>query len=165
MDHEATQDRKQRLKLKFPSAVLSCRYSSPFESHYHYLHDNEKSPAPDFLRDKLRHWLPNRLSYSSTERTRRPLEFKQGKPPADISPLVDNLVRLFVSLMAVLALVAPMCIMAVRPSPAKSLITASIFMVVFACSLSFAMKTTNVETLVATATYSAVLVVFVGTNS
>jgi hypothetical protein len=31
--------------------------------------------------------------------------------------------------------------------------------------LSFGVKTTNVETLVATATYSAVLVVFVGTNS
>jgi hypothetical protein len=38
-------------------------------------------------------------------------------------------------------------------------------MVIFVSVLLFAAKTSNVETLVAAATYSAVLVVFVGTNS
>lgn len=93
------------------------------------------------------------------------MEYEQGKPPIEISPFVDNAVRLFLASVAVLVLVAPMCIMSVQPSLTKNLITASVFMVLFACGMSFGVKGTNVETLVATATYSAVLVVFVGTNS
>lgn len=120
---------------------------------------------PDFLRDKLRQWLPSRFSYSAQERLFRSQEFEDGKPPAEISPLVDNTVRLLVALMAVLVLVIPMHIMSVKPSPTKSLVTSSAFMVLFAAVLSFAVKTSNVETLVATSTYSAVLVVFVGTSS
>lgn len=157
-------ERKQRLKLKFPSMTTANRSSRPFESHYHYLHGTVKNPGPDVLRNKLRLWLPSRLSYSAQERLYRAKEFEDGKPPLEVSPFVDNAVRLIIALLAVLALVVPMWVMTVRPSAAKSLITASIFMVVFACTLSFAVKSTNVETLVATATYSAVLVVFVGTN-
>lgn len=144
---------------------MTYHHSRPFESHYYYLHDNTKHAVPDFLRDKLRLWLPLRFSYSAQERLFRSQEFEEGKPPAEISPLVDSLVRLLIALMAVLVLVAPMHIMSVQPSETKSLVTSSAFMVLFACVLSFAVKTTNVETLVATATYSAVLVVFVGTSS
>jgi len=43
--------------------------------------------------------------------------------------MVDNLVRLLIALMAVLVLVAPMGIMSVHPSPAKSLIISSVFYV------------------------------------
>ncbi len=144
---------------------MNYRHTRPFESHYYFLHDNSTHPASDMLRDKLRHWPPPHLSYSAQERLHRCKEFEEGKPPAEISPSVDNLVRLFVAFIAVCVLVAPMCIMSVYPSPTKSLITSSVFMVVFACALSFAAKTSNIETLVATATYSAVLVVFVGANS
>ncbi|KAL6401827.1 hypothetical protein AUP68_14283 [Ilyonectria robusta] len=162
---ETTERRKQRLKLKFPSMTTTYQHTRPFESHYYYLHDNAKNPAPDVLRDKLRHWLPPQLSYSAQERLYRSKEFDEGKPPAEISPFVDNLVRLSVALVAVVVLVAPMCILSVHPSPTKSLITSSVFMIIFACALSFGVKSSNIETLVATATYSAVLVVFVGTNS
>jgi len=165
IDPETTEQRKQRLKLGFPTVTTAYHHTRPFESHYYYLHDNAKHPVPDILRNKLRHWLPPRLSYSAQERLYRGKEFEDGKPPAEISPLVDNLVRLFVALVAVLVLVVPMYIMSVNPSPQKGLITSSVFMFMFACVLSFAVKTSNIETLVATATYSAVLVVFVGTNS
>lgn len=145
--------------------TTSYRHSLSFESHYYYLHDNAKHPEPDFLRDKLRHWLPSRLSYSKQERQHRRQEFEDGKPPAEVSPLVDNLVRLMVAQAAVVVLVAPVCIKVLNPSPVKSLITSAVSMVIFACALSFAIKTSNTEILFATATYSAVLVVFVGTSS
>lgn len=165
LDPETTAVRKQRLKRHFRSITTSYRHTLPFESHYYYLHDNAKHPESDFLRDKLRHWLPPRLSYSTQERHHRRQEFEDGKPPAEVSPLVDNIVRLAVALVSVVVLVAPMCIMVLNPSPVKSLITSAVSMVIFACALSFAIKTSNINVLVATATYSAVLVVFVGTSS
>lgn len=82
-----------------------------------------------------------------------------------ISTLVDDLVRLLIALVAVLVLVIPMFIMLVHLSPKKSLVPSSVFMVMFACVLSFAVKTSNVETPVTAATYLAVLVVFVRANS
>lgn len=158
LDSDTTDQRKLRLKRRFRSITLSYRHTLPFESHYYYLHDNAKHPESDFLRDKLRHWLPPRLSYSAQERQHRRQEFEDGKPPAEISPLVDNIVRLAVALVSVVVLVAPMCIMVLNPSPVKSLITSAVSMVIFACALSFAIKTSNINVLVATATYSAVLV-------
>lgn len=165
LDPETTAVRKQRLKRHFRSITTSYRHTLPFESHYYYLHDNTKHPESDFLRDKMRHWLPPRLSYSAQERQHRKQEFEDGKPPAEVSPLVDNIVRLAIALVSVVVLVAPMCIMVLNPSPVKSLITSAVSMVIFACALSFAIKTSNINVLVATATYSAVLVVFVGTSS
>lgn len=165
IDPSMTEVRKQRLKSCFKSITTSYLHTRPFESHYYYLHDNTRQPSTDALRDILKRWLPPYLSYSSHERQFRSREFEDGKPPAEVSPLVDNVVRLIVAMVAVGALVAPMCIMTLNPSSVKSLITSSVFMILFACALSFGVKTTNVETLVATATYSAVLVVFVGTNS
>ena len=77
---------------------------------------------------------------------------------------MDNVVRLCVALVAGVFLIGPMCVMSVHLSSTKSLVTASVCTVLFACGLSFGIKSSNVETLVATATYSAVLVVFVGSN-
>lgn len=58
-----------------------------------------------------------------------------------------------------------MVIMILNPSETKSVVTVSMAVVIFALVLSFGIKVSNVETLVSTATYAAVLVVFVGTSS
>ncbi|KAM0476079.1 hypothetical protein ACHAPX_006496 [Trichoderma viride] len=160
-----TETRKMRLKSKFPSMVLRHRKTRPFESHYYYLQDGNSDSKVEFFRDFLRRHLPRRWTYNKEERQHRLQEYQQGKLPLQISKTVDKTVRLGVSLLAVASLVAPMCIMILNPSMTKSLITSSLFMVAFAVGISFGMKTSNSETLVATATYSAVLVVFVGTNS
>ena len=47
----------------------------------------------------------------------------------------------------------------------KSLITVSLAVTLFAAMMSIAMRASNTETLVATATYAAVLIVFVGTSN
>lgn len=57
----------------------------------------------------------------------------------------------------------PVAIMALQPSVEKSLITVGVSVAVFALFLSLVIRVSNGETLVATATYAAVMVVFVGT--
>jgi hypothetical protein len=54
--------------------------------------------------------------------------------------------------------------MALRPSVEKSLITVGVSVAVFALFLSLVIRVSNGETLVATATYAAVMAVFVGTR-
>ena len=57
-----------------------------------------------------------------------------------------------------------MVIMSLSPSLTKSLVTVSIAVVLFALLLSLVFETNNKDTLTATATYAAVLVVFVGSS-
>lgn len=82
-----------------------------------------------------------------------------------ISQFVDRLVRFAVAITGGTFLVVPMLIMAISPSQVKSLATVSVSVIVFSLILSFVIRLTNVETLVSTATYAAVLVVFVGTSA
>ena len=58
-----------------------------------------------------------------------------------------------------------MLIMVFAPSTVKSVSTVSAAVLLFASVMAFGVRAGNVETLVATATYAAVLVVFVGTSS
>jgi hypothetical protein len=58
-----------------------------------------------------------------------------------------------------------MLVMALGPSTEKSLVTVSAAVVLFAGVLTFGVRVTNVEALVSTATYAAVLVVFVGSSA
>lgn len=58
----------------------------------------------------------------------------------------------------------PVVVMSLDKSVSKSLITTSMAVMVFAVSLAFGVKAGSTETLATTATYTAVLVVFVGTS-
>jgi len=92
-------------------------------------------------------------------------EFIDNKTPEDVSPIVDRIARLIISVTAGAALVIPVVIMEVGTrSVTKSLITMSVAIVLFAIALAFGVRASNPETLVSTATYAAVLVVFVGTS-
>jgi len=62
------------------------------------------------------------------------------------------------------ALLVPMIIMVFEASLSKSLITTSVSVLFFAGFLSFGISASNQDILAATATYAAVLVVFVGTS-
>ena len=62
------------------------------------------------------------------------------------------------------ALLVPMIIMVFNSSLAKSLIVTSVAVFLFAVFLALGIYSSNMDTLVATATYAAVLVVFVGTS-
>ncbi|WAO89976.1 Hypothetical protein NCS54_00738000 [Fusarium falciforme] len=153
-------DRKLLLKRFFQSVK---DVNDPFSSHYAFFQDAETKIDP--MRDALMRHLPSRLTFSKEERRQRSKEYHDGKLPKEVSQLVDRSVRFAVAVTGGLFLVIPMIIMTLRPSDVKSLITVSAFVLLFALCLSFVVKVSNIETLVSTATYAAVLVVFVGTST
>lgn len=110
--------------------------------------------------------LPGRLAFSAEERTQRVREYREGKLPMQASKFVDRLARFLVAVAGGAFLIVPMLIMTLGgPSLNTSLITVSVAVLVFALVIAFAVRASNAETMVATATYAAVLVVFVGTSS
>jgi hypothetical protein len=91
-------------------------------------------------------------------------DFIDRKPPQNASRFVDSIARLILAFAAGASLVVPVVIMSLNKSVPKSLITTSVAVLIFAVALAFGVKASNTETLAATATYAAVLVVFVGTS-
>ena len=87
------------------------------------------------------------------------------KKPEEINPFVDTLARFIVAITGGLSLVVPMLVMRLGESLPKSLTTVSVAVLLFSTLTALMFKATNVEILAATATYAAVLVVFVGTSS
>lgn len=159
-----TEDKDKRRVLL--QAWFQHRFGSGdvFWSHYAYF--DEGSPRIDPFRSFLMRRLPVYITYSEEERTARRMEYEGGKePPKDVSPFVDHLARFVIAITGGLFLIVPMLVMAIDTSQKKSLVTVSVSVLLFALALSFGVRTSNVEALVSTATYAAVLVVFVGTNS
>jgi hypothetical protein len=135
----------------------------PFWSHYSYFKESDSKIDP--VRAFLMRRLPVWLTYSKNERSDRQKEYNEGSEPKDVSLLVDRLARFLITITSGLFLIVPMLIMAIHASEKKSLITVSASVFLFVLVLSFGVQVTNVEALVSTATYAAVLVVFVGTSS
>ncbi|KAF6827311.1 hypothetical protein CMUS01_09054 [Colletotrichum musicola] len=73
--------------------------------------------------------------------------------------------RLVAALVGGLSLITPMLIMSLDPSLKKSLITTSVFILVFGFVLAWRTSMQAGEVLTATATYAAVLVVFTGVSN
>lgn len=83
-----------------------------------------------------------------------------------MSGFVDKLARFIVAFIGGAALVVPMLIMRLpEVTLTKSLVTVSVAVLLFAVVLSLVLRASNTDTMVSTATYAAVLVVFVGTTS
>ena len=124
------------------------------------------SGSIDPLRSLLKRVLPVRVTWTNDERKRREqMEYWLGKTPEEISPLVDTLARFIVAITGGLSLVVPMLVMRLGETLPKSLTTVSVAVILFSTLTALMFKASNVETLAATATYAAVLVVFVGTSS
>jgi hypothetical protein len=118
----------------------------------------------DSVREYLRKSLPNRLSWTDSERRARRADYAAGKAPEVYSPFLDSLARFIIGMLGGCALIVPMLLMMLNPSLNKSLIVVSLALVLFALAMSLVFQTDNKDTITATATYAAVLVVFVGTS-
>ena len=105
------------------------------------------------------------MTFSQEEKTYRAKEYSSGQAPESISPFVDRLTRFLIAFIGGAFLLVPMLIMAIHPSKTKSLITTCVAVLLFAALVAFWVKGGNVETMASTATYAAVLVVFIGTSS
>jgi hypothetical protein len=133
--------------------------------HFREIRTESRTAALDPIRDLLRRKLPHFLTYSEAEKKRRQDEYIAREPPEGVSPLVDRIARFVVAIGGGAALVVPMVIMSLQPSQTKSIVTVSVAVLLFSVCISLVMRANNTETLVATATYAAVLVVFVGASS
>ena len=176
MSATAVQDRAIWSKLptheSYARVMLPRLLEQHFPSIYHRL-DTYRVAMPDSasglidpLRSFLKRVLPNCLTWTYEELSRRSQEeFFAGLAPEEISPFVDTLARFIVAITGGLSLVVPMLVMRLDEHLKKSLITVSVAVLLFSTLTALMFKASNVETLAATATYAAVLVVFVGTST
>ena len=156
--------RRRDLSQAFPE-IAELR-GDPFNSRYCTLSSEPPGILSDPLRNYLKGVLPRRLTYTKAEMDSRTMGYLHGLPPQTVSPFVDKLARFIIAFAGGAALVTPMLIMKLpHTHQTKSLITVSVAVMLFASLMSMGIRANNAETLLATATYSAVLVVFVGTSS
>jgi hypothetical protein len=160
-DPATSLDNRILLENAFPT--IAQRKGAPYDTNYLTLH-HDVTRSTDAVREFLRKCLFRRLSWSAAERRANPTGYNRRKPPQIYSNFVDELARFIVAIGGGCSLIVPMLVMSFNASRNKSLITVSVAVVFFAMSMSLAFHTDNKDTLTATATYAAVLVVFVGTS-
>lgn len=161
LSDSARGDNRIFLQVAFP--YPGNRPSFPFNTTYRTV-SRDVILRKDVVREILRKHLFRRLSWSRSERKANKVGYNKGNPPETYSPFVDGLARFIIAIGGGASLIVPMLIMSFDASRTKSLTTVSIAVVLFALSLNLGFKTDNKDTLTATATYAAVLVVFVGTS-
>jgi hypothetical protein len=116
------------------------------------------------LRDMLRR-LPKQLSYSKREKVRFSSAYVWGEPPREDSTAVHLFAGGIIAFSSTIVLITPIVIMTFTPSTANSLVTLSTAVLLFGFFMAVVIRAKSTEIFVATATYAAVLVVFVGTSS
>jgi hypothetical protein len=157
--------RRRKLLLQRYFQTPGHDFGDPFSSHYSYF-----EPASSRV-DPLRHFfmrhLPSSLTFSPEGKEERAKEYQDGELPKEISVFVDRLARVLIALTGGAFLIVPMVIMVLNQghNQVQNLVTASTAVVLFALAMAFGVRVSNAETLIATATYAAVLVVFVCTST
>jgi hypothetical protein len=109
--------------------------------------------------------LPVWITYTHEEKRARKLRYNFKEPPKNLSNAGEIIARFIVASIGALFILVPMYIMALDTSRNKNLITTTIAVVLFAIVCSIMFRTSNDQTLSATAGYAAVLFVFVGLTS
>ena len=118
----------------------------------------------DPLRSFLMTKLPRRLTYSRTEMLNRIEQYLDDQPPQDISPLVDKTARFIIAFVGGAALLVPVLIMSFNTTLGSKLATLSVAVLLFSLASAVGFQASNSEVMISTATYAAVLVVFVGSS-
>lgn len=122
-------------------------------------------PFSDEVREFFRTFLPSKVTWTKAEIDAKPDWFKHPYKPKTLSPTVDRLARFTIAMAGALFILVPMYVMAIGRSRNKNLITTTVAVVLFALLCSVTLRTSNDQTLAATAGYAAVLMVFVGLAS
>lgn len=136
----------------------------PLDTNYRCL-NRPASPPEDPLRAFLKKVLPRGMTYTNEEAYQRGNAYHMDLAPISISPIVDGLARFLVALVGGIALIAPMLVMLLPGvDRTRSIITTGVAVFLFALGVSVVVRAGNTEALIATTTYAAVLVVFVGLN-
>ena len=118
----------------------------------------------DPLRSTLYQWLRAFNFYRSYGQSDTERQMNRRKTDLNTTLLADIAARFLVALLAGIFLVIPLVILSFQSDPKAHLLTVSICIVVFSFLLSLGTKASNQETMVASAGYAAVLVVFVASS-
>ncbi|KAK3349040.1 hypothetical protein B0T25DRAFT_547046 [Lasiosphaeria hispida] len=172
----STMDRPPHLEQNLAAQVLSDKlnelsYASAGELGMVDLTPATLGASSDPVRVLLQRYIEQGSSGSAGHSRQQPtpeqfsnLKLPPGKPNPSgerVTPLVDKFARLFISLIGGAFLLAPMYALTFIRAQKDQLITVGVFVVFFAVIMAAATKSTNQELLTATATYAAVLVVFI----
>ncbi|CAO2654505.1 Nn.00g112380.m01.CDS01 [Neocucurbitaria sp. VM-36] len=137
----------------------------PYDNQYLSL-NLKPTQKPDPVREFLRLHLPRQLSWTEEEKIARRADYSRGiLPPEMYSPALNRIARFLVGIVGGAWLIVPLLIMAVHLSLTKTMITVCTAVVLFALAVSLVFELDNKDIVTATATYAAVLVVFVGTST
>ena len=160
-DATLTNERRADLSQAFPE--IAELPGDPYNSRF--CTSSVQAPnVSDPIRNYLRLALPRRLTYTKAEVDERMDAYLDHQPPQRVSPIVDKIARFIIAFIGGAALLVPVLIMSFHATVARKLITLSVAVFLFAVVTAVGFRATNSETLISTATYAAVLVVFVGTS-
>ncbi len=134
----------------------------PCRGWYHELPDNQN--ANSRLKRMLTRVLPRRLAWSSKDRDRHPMAHDLSRMPQKTTATVRVIAGLIISICSGASIIVPMVIMSFEPGRTKSLVTSSVAILIFGFVLAAVIRAKEKEVFVATATYAAVLIVFVGAS-
>jgi hypothetical protein len=128
----------------------------------------EESEKQSRLKDALNWALPNAWTWTKLERKARPLSYDRylaGEKefgPRQISTTAQIISSLIIATVAGGFIIAPIAIMRSYSYHGQNLLTVSLWVILFGFFLAAVVQAKNQEIFIATATYAAVLVVFVG---
>lgn len=164
------EQRRARSTFHFPKTAHSTDVDvDPFETeNYRCLPRAQKTalePFSDEVREFFRTYMPSQITWTKAEMEAKPDLYHEGYAPTTLSSTIDRLARFTIAMAGALFILVPMYIMAIDQSRTKNLVTTTVAVVLFALLCSVTLRTSNDQTLAATAGYAAVLMVFVGLTS
>lgn len=135
---------------------------APFRSeNYRCLPRNAGYEPMDGIREFLRRRMPVRWSWTEEEKMAKRELYELQYNPRVLSPILDRFAGFIVAFTGALFILVPMYIM-VFGTRDRNLITTTVAVILFAILCSVPLRASNEQTLGATVSYAAVLMVFVG---
>jgi VIT1/CCC1 family predicted Fe2+/Mn2+ transporter len=124
----------------------------------------DRDPKSSRLASALNKLLPATFTYTKWEKAARK-PFWEYLPPEQITLGVRIVASTIIAISGGALLIVPMVIMSFHSNRTKSLVTVSCSVLLFGFFLGVVIRSKSSEIFLATATYAAVLVVFVGTGT
>jgi hypothetical protein len=155
----ASQNQTQKLRAEanavFPELSLVKDYSTL----------PDPSPTSGRLGRALIKWLPRNLTFPASQRQEDVFGWASGRPARSVSVPVRIIASTILAVCGGALLIVPMVIMSFDTNRTKSIVTISCSVLLFGFFLGAIVRSKSSEIFIATATYAAVLVVFVGTGN
>lgn len=133
--------------------------------HFDYVSFPASAPGLDQVRSVLKRILPAKHAPNQRYSPARMGKVGLTVSHTEVSRLVNRLAWIIVAITGGVFLLVPMIIMTFATDAHMRLVVVSVAVLWFAVSVALVSKATNQELIAATAAYSAVLVVYVGTTS